>query len=129
MHLVVSPHDLSYAVFGLFSEEKLQLERKIDTTPEALLENLLAFIKEENIVLEDLQGMIVITGPGSFTALRAGLAVINTFAFTKEIPLVTVPNPEGKELEDLLSGVNLSETQTFATPYYGREPNITKPKN
>lgn len=129
MHVIISPHDLTYAVFALLEGGNVQKEQKVETTPESLLENTLAYLEREGVAIESVEGMVVVTGPGSFTALRAGLSVVNTFAFVHEIPLVAVPNPEEKILGALMEEVDLSKTQTFVTPHYGREPNITKPKN
>ena len=38
---------------------------------------------------EDIQGLIIYKGPGSFTGLRIGFSVANTFAYSLDCPIVT----------------------------------------
>lgn len=132
MYLFISPHDLAYAVFGLVQEVNGVAEgekiKKVETRPEQILEHLLQYLQEVSIDPCDLEGVIVVTGPGSFTALRAGVSVVNTFAFVHEKPLISVPNKELKDISELLKEVDFTKLNTFVTPFYGREPNITKPK-
>jgi len=132
MYLVVSPHDLSYAVFGLLKtkeegEERVKLV-EVKTRPETILASLLTFLREQMVEPKALEGIVVVTGPGSFTSLRAGLSVVNTFAFVYGLPLISLPNSEGLDLETLISKTNFSSSQEFVKPFYGREPNVTMSK-
>ncbi len=47
-----------------------------------------------NLKKEDLTGLALSIGPGSFTGLRAGLASMTGFRLALDIPLVTVPTLE-----------------------------------
>lgn len=79
-----------------------------------------------------LKGIIVNAGPGSFTGLRIGLAVANTIAYTKDIPIVGVVGET--EIEKLCQEgrkVLKSRGASFEgpiVPHYGAEPHITQPK-
>lgn len=74
----------------------------------------------------DVQGIGVFKGPGSFTGLRIGLTVMNTWADTMHIPIVgeTDDDWKAKSLSRLASGQN----DELVMPLYGREANITKPR-
>ncbi|MBU1110216.1 tRNA (adenosine(37)-N6)-threonylcarbamoyltransferase complex dimerization subunit type 1 TsaB [Patescibacteria group bacterium] len=72
-----------------------------------LLPKIDTLLKESNVELSDLTNIQVNTGPGSFTGLRIGIAIANTFAFTLGIPVNNLP---------------LGQT---ATPQYGKKPNIS----
>jgi len=126
MYLVVSPTDITYAIFSLFNKEMLINTKKINGAPEEFLAHLLKYLEEQGVSVINLEGVIVVTGPGSATSLRAGLAVINTFAFVHKLPLIPVANAEDKILKELISNIDLNKTVAFVTPEYGREPNITK---
>ncbi|MCD6317994.1 tRNA (adenosine(37)-N6)-threonylcarbamoyltransferase complex dimerization subunit type 1 TsaB [Candidatus Aerophobetes bacterium] len=52
------------------------------------LNNLL---KAKKIKLNDLQGIVVSLGPGSFTGLRVGLSLAKSLSFSLKIPLVGIP--------------------------------------
>ena len=44
-------------------------------------------LKTENLKYEDLKGIEVDTGPGSFTGLRVGVSVANALGFALGIPV------------------------------------------
>ncbi len=81
-----------------------------------LAENLLNFIREKleenNKTWQDITEITFMSGPGSFTGLRIGAAVINTLAHELNIPL---KNHKG-------------ETVTIILPDYGRGANISSPR-
>lgn len=134
MHLLLSPQDLSYAVFGLVegvsSKASMASEvLRVETRPEGILQALLTYLEERHLHPDNLDGIVVVTGPGSGTALRTGMAIINTIAFVYHLPLVAVSNAEGKDIEHLLSVMDLSKTTDFAVPTYDREPRITKKRS
>jgi len=49
---------------------------------------------DAGVTLEDVEGIAVSIGPGSFTGLRIGLALAKGFAFAGALPLVGVPTLE-----------------------------------
>jgi tRNA threonylcarbamoyladenosine biosynthesis protein TsaB len=49
---------------------------------------------DAGVALEDVEGIAVSIGPGSFTGLRIGLALAKGFAFAGALPLVGVPTLE-----------------------------------
>ncbi|HVQ44052.1 MAG TPA: hypothetical protein VMT30_03740 [Candidatus Saccharimonadia bacterium] len=73
-----------------------------------------------------LSGIIVFSGPGSFTSLRIGHTVANALADSLGLPVVGAmgedwPQAAIKSLADTPPG-------RPALPHYGAEANITKPK-
>lgn len=81
-----------------------------------LAENLLKFLSdklaENDKTLTDLTEITFMSGPGSFTGLRIGAAVVNTLAHELNIPL---KNHRG-------------ETVKIILPDYGRGANISAQK-
>ncbi|MBR3052207.1 hypothetical protein IKG60_01115 [Candidatus Saccharibacteria bacterium] len=81
-----------------------------------LAEKLLEFIKDKLAVngktWHDITEIEYMSGPGSFTGLRIGAAVVNTLAHELKVPLC---DHHGKK-----------HPQIF--PDYGRPANISKPK-
>lgn len=76
--------------------------------------------------LDDLAGVAVFKGPGSFTGLRIGLSVANTLADSLKLPIVS-ENGENW-LKTACGRLEREEDEHIALPEYGAEPNITKPK-
>ncbi len=74
--------------------------------------------------LEDVQGVVVYDGPGSFTGLRIGISVANALATALRIPII------GSGGEDWLAGLRkvASGKSEPVVPEYGAPVHITKPK-
>jgi tRNA threonylcarbamoyladenosine biosynthesis protein TsaB len=49
-------------------------------------------LKQNNITPADLTGLAVATGPGSFTSLRVGLALVKGMALALKIPIAGIPS-------------------------------------
>lgn len=76
--------------------------------------------------LDDLGGLAVFKGPGSFTGLRIGLSVANTLADSLNLPIVSGTGENW--IKTAVSRLAKGEDEHIALPEYGAEPHITKPK-
>lgn len=106
---------------------------RYDTMWEAgrdLSKGLLGFLEQEisfqDKSWEDVTGLVVYKGPGSFTGLRIGIAVFNSIAYSRDLPVVGVTGEDWrtKGVEHILMG----EDDKIVLPEYGGEANITKPR-
>ena len=77
-------------------------------------------------VWTDVSGIVGFKGPGSFTGLRIGLTVLNTFADSESIPIVGTIGEDWQivGLQRLSSG----ENDKLVMPEYGAEAHITTPR-
>ncbi len=95
-----------------------------------LARDMLAYLRdrlaENKASFADISGISVFRGPGSFTGLRIGLAVLNTIAHEQRIPIVGVTGEAWREecLDRLQNGRN----DEIVLPEYGAEARITKPR-
>ncbi len=131
------------------STEKLRLWLKngdfeVDfekTLGREMAKNILAEIKdflvENGANWQNLSGICVFAGPGSFTGLRIGVTVANTLADSLKIPIIGEKNSDnsknnGENLENwreiALEKLNSGANDKIALPFYGAEANITKPR-
>jgi len=76
--------------------------------------------------LEDIEGIIVFKGPGSFTGLRIGITLANILAYALEAPIVAADGEDwiSEGIKMLLAGKN----NNIALPEYGAAANVTIPK-
>lgn len=131
------------------STEKLRLWLKNDdfevnfekTLGREMAKNILVeikeFLAENGANWQNLRGICVFAGPGSFTGLRIGVTVANTLADSLKIPIVGEKNSDnsknnGENLENwreiALEKLNSGADNKIALPFYGAEANITKPR-
>lgn len=119
--------DKPEAEIGLFKDAD-KLAYSIWPAHRQLAETIHLKIKEvlesQDCQLQDLSGLAVYKGPGSFTGLRIGLSVANTLADSLGIPIVSEGNENwiGVARDRLGKGDN----EHIALPEYGAEPHITK---
>ncbi|AGL62030.1 hypothetical protein L336_0322 [Candidatus Saccharimonas aalborgensis] len=75
---------------------------------------------------DDITGIGVYRGPGSFTGLRIGLTVLNTLAHSKNIPIVGATGDAWQATcrKRLASG----ENDGIVLPEYGSEARVTSPR-
>ena|ERR1700679_2358727 len=121
--------DKPEAELGLFENDK-QLTYSTWQAHRQLAETIHQKIKElfdSNAKrLEQVEGVVVFKGPGSFTGLRIGISVANALAGSMQIPIIGSKGSDwvARSIGELLSG----ENQRLVLPEYGSLPHVTTPK-
>ena len=121
--------DKPEAELGLFDDaqklvyEQWSAHRQLAETIHDKLKTLLA---DQHISLEELGGIVVFKGPGSFTGLRIGLSVANGLAYGLKLPIVGTTGDYwiAAGCERLQRG----QSEQVVAPDYGAEPHITAQK-
>lgn len=108
-------------------------DQRIDdvwTADRTLADKLIGYLRgqlqAQNKTWQDVTGIGVFKGPGSFTGLRIGLTVMNTLADGLEVPIVGETGDDW--LDKALGRLNDGQNDRLVMPLYGREANITKPR-
>ena len=91
-----------------------------------MLADLRDRLAENGASFADISGIGVFRGPGSFTGLRIGLAVLNTIAHEQRIPIVGVTGDAWRE--ECLARLQNGRNDEIVLPEYGAEARITKPR-
>jgi tRNA threonylcarbamoyl adenosine modification protein YeaZ len=94
---------------------------------DSLLLKIKGLLDKNKITLNDLTGIIIFTGEGSFTGLRIGTATANALAYGLNIPITASKGEKWIELG--LENIASTKVGEFVVPEYSAEPNITRPKN
>lgn len=77
--------------------------------------------------LQQLTGVCVVQGPGSFTAVRTGVLIANLLARMFHKPLVGISADETQDLNSLAASLEAGNlcSVDYIAPQYSAEPNIT----
>ena len=74
----------------------------------------------------DISGIVAYKGPGSFTGLRIGLTVLNTFAESENVPIVGTTGDDWQQQGQ--ARLATGENDKIVLPEYGGEAHITQPR-
>lgn len=95
-----------------------------------LAKGLLAYLRDQlqshGKTFNDITGIGVYKGPGSFTGLRIGLAVLNTMAEAQNIPIVGATGDDWRDVA--LAALGNDKNDRIVMPLYGSDANITTPR-
>lgn len=95
-----------------------------------LARDLLGYLErclgEAGSSMEQLLGIGVMVGPGSFTGLRIGMAVCNTLADALAIPIVGAQGETWQQVA--LDRLKAGDNDMIVLPFYGGDAHITKPR-
>jgi tRNA threonylcarbamoyladenosine biosynthesis protein TsaB len=122
--------DQPQAVVCVLNPEGREVTRRQWHAHRTLARDLLGVIRDElkksGSEWKDISGVIIFSGPGSFTGLRIGASVANTIAHELKVPIVGVTGDNW--LADGVGKMTTGQDDKVILPEYGAEPNITKPK-
>jgi tRNA threonylcarbamoyladenosine biosynthesis protein TsaB len=91
-----------------------------------LLKEIEVLLQHAGKTWDDIDGLVVYKGPGSFTGLRIGCMVFNTIAYSNTIPII---GSDGEDwLKDGTMMIIAGKDHRVVLPNYGAEPRITTPR-
>ena len=126
MELYLNGQDISEFKTALVKEGQLVGLKTYDVGPEEHLKTLQTFLKEQGAVAEDLVKLFVVVGPGSPTALRSILSIVNTMKFVLGVELVAVKKEKDEDDSSAFDRAgDGSVSETFLAPIYVHPPRIT----
>jgi len=129
--------EIRVAVFdnnGLVAKKELKVGFKYS---EKMLTGVDSLLKKTKISLKNTKAILVIEGPGRFSALRTGVSVANTLAWSLGVPVIGIKGQAGQgvgkdywpALENtIVNKIKKLKAKKFkqaVVPQYGQEPNIT----
>jgi tRNA threonylcarbamoyladenosine biosynthesis protein TsaB len=91
-----------------------------------LLDYIQRQLQQNDASFDDISGIGVFQGPGSFTGLRIGMTVLNTIADSQAIPIVSAVGDNWQEVA--LARLTRGEDDKIVLPLYGSDARITTPR-
>lgn len=129
MELAILAQDIGSLSLALLEDQSIHKECNLYGSPEHYLTLIDETLCDWGITLHQLSGVIVVTGPGSFTASRVSTTIANALAFALSIPVHGIENPHSLPLENLVASAFMSaKAVPFVLPSYNRPAHITQPR-
>lgn len=109
----------------VFSEKK---QRIIHPETEKALEYLDKFLRAAKIKPAQLAAINIVSGPGSFTGIRAGFAHALALSAALDIPVYSLTTTQVPKNLAELGKLHFKKLSADFNPEYGAKPNITLAK-
>lgn len=91
----------SYLYTGIVEDDKLLCEVKKEfgtSLSEEALPEIVSLFTKTNLTAKDIDKIIVVNGPGSFTGIRIGITIAKVYAWSLNIPITTITSLEAMML-------------------------------
>lgn len=128
MMVYVNGSDISRLVLGALRNDRsgfLVGPMVVPASPETFLAHIDTFLQGECAEhAATLTGIVAVLGPGSATALRTSLTLVNMLAFAKRIPVFGVQLAEGADDRSVLVALHGAAAVPLARPEYANPVNI-----
>ena len=130
MHLFIDTSDSHQTKIGLLNPEGVFQYQKVWEAQQNQSEELLAEIDglllRTGIKLRSIGKVLVISGPGSYTGLRVGIATANALSMALAVPALGVTKPD---FEAGNYNLNKTDNKSIAAAFYLKPPHITQGKD
>ncbi len=94
----------SYLYAGIVSAKKTVCEIKKEfgqNLSEEALPSIVNLFEKSNLSAKDIDKIIVVNGPGSFTGIRIGITIAKVYAWTLNIPITTISSLEAMAISSI----------------------------
>lgn len=127
MYLLIDMSQFDHIHLALFDADT-----RVDETYEGrnreLLFSIDTLLEREGKTKDDIKGIMVVVGSGSFTSTRIAVVVANTFAYARQIPLLAIAEDKIGSAQDLIPELMKQTPGHYISATYSGEPNIGKSK-
>ena len=127
----------SYLFSALVEDGKLLAEVKEEfgqSLSEVTLPKIAGLFEEAKIDPKDIDKIIVVNGPGSFTGIRIGLTIAKVYAWTLKLPITTIYSLEAMSLSSKndcihVPIINARRGYVFGAAYDKDQKVLVKPQH
>ena len=100
----------SYLYSGIVEDNKLIAEIKEEfgqSLSEVALPKIVSLFEKNNLTAKDIDKIIVVNGPGSFTGIRIGIKIKKVYAWSLNIPITTITSLEAMAISSKNNKVHI----------------------
>ena len=137
MKILYIDNSSSFLYSGIIEKNNLICEVKKEfghNLSEEALPAIVSMFDENNLKSTDIEKIIVVNGPGSFTGIRIGITIAKVFAWSLNIPITTITSLEAmmlssKEQSFHVPIIDARRGYVFAAIYDDKNQEILKPQH
>lgn len=112
MMLYINGQDIRSFAIGFTAPEGSSMLKIIqETSPEKYLQHIHDFLKDNDASVSEIEKLYAVVGPGSATALRTTLSIVNTIAFVSEVELIGVVKSQEEQDEVTISNIRSEKAE------------------
>ena len=127
----------SFLYAGIVENDKLLCEVKKEfgtSLSEEALPEIVSLFTKTNLEAKDIDKIIVVNGPGSFTGIRIGITIAKVYAWSLNIPITTITSLEAmmlssKENKIKVPMIDARRRYVFSAIYDENNNIILKPQH
>lgn len=127
----------SYLYSAIMDGEKIIGEIKEEygqSLSEVALPRIVSIFNDNNIKPEEIDKIIVVNGPGSFTGIRIGITIAKVYSWSLNIPITTITSLEAMALSSenatyKIPAIDARRGYVFAAIYDKENKQILKPQH
>ena len=122
-YLLIDPSEKDATTLLLFGDTASEAQTFLGSDKDILF-LIDAFLKQREVDKQDLDGIAVVVGAGSFTGTRLAVTIANTFGYALELPLCAVSKDDIQHLQRIIERFSVEKKGTYISATYSGEPNI-----
>ena len=127
----------SYLYTAIIEDEKILAEIQEEygqSLSEVAMPKIASMFEKSNLSAKDIDKIIVVNGPGSFTGIRIGITIAKVYAWTLNLPITTIYSLEAMALSSdnkkvHVPLINARRGYVFAAAYDDSLNEIIKPQH
>ena len=126
--LYINGADITNITLGILNDDRsvfLIGPETVQAPPETFLSTINTFLCAHEQSWGDLSGIVAVLGPGSSTALRTSLTLVNTLAFVHQLPIFGVEIAQHADDRSALIALRGEHAIAMARPTYAHDARIT----
>lgn len=127
----------SYLYAGISEDETLLCEIKKEfgqSLSEEALPQIVSMFTANSLTAKDIDKIIVVNGPGSFTGIRIGITIAKVYAWSLNIPITTITSLEAMMISSKQNKIHVPmidarRKYVFSAIYDDNNQEILKPQH
>ena len=126
MYLLLDPSIKNEIHLALFEEDG-RFDRVFSGRNRELLFCIDKFLRERKLTKEDVAGIMVVVGAGSFTSTRIAAVVANAFAYVRHTPVLAISEEQVDNAQALIPELLAQPKGQYVSATYSGAPHVTLP--